>query len=289
MKKLILHIPHASTFVPSYDGFCVDKKTIDREIQIHTDWFTDELFHQINARTIRASVSRVFCDMERYEDNELEPMYSCGRGALYTKSDDGMTIRVVNKEQREEILNNYYRPHHHQLTESVSNELEASGGALIIDCHSFPSKPLKTDQDQTADRPNICIGIVEYHTPQSLIDFTRKSFESKGLSTLINAPYSGCIIPEIYKNKNRKVLSIMIEVNRSIYMNEPLTLKKAEFYTVKKTLNEYLEEVNKWHMDYMRRIEKMSKNQKQLSGFMQKINGEVEMDDETLKWWLNRY
>ena len=81
----------------------------------------------------------------------------------------------------------------------------------------------------------------------------------------------------------------MIEVNRSIYMNEPLTLKKAEFYTVKKTLNEYLEEVNKWHMDYMRRIEKMSKNQKQLSGFMQKINGEVEMDDETLKWWLNRY
>lgn len=42
-------------------------------------------------------------------------------------------------------------------------------------------------------------------------------------------------------------------------------------------------------MDYMRRIEKMSKNQKQLSGFMQKINGEVEMDDETLKWWLNRY
>ena len=65
MKKLILHIPHASTFIPSYDGFCVDKKTIDREIQIHTDWFTNELFHQIDARTIRASVSRVFCDMER--------------------------------------------------------------------------------------------------------------------------------------------------------------------------------------------------------------------------------
>ena len=115
-------------------------------------------------------------------------MYSYGRGALYTKSDDGKIIRVVNKAQREEILNNYYRPHHHRLAESVSNELEASGGALIIDCHSFPNKPLKTDQDQTADRPNICIGIDEYHTPQSLVDFTLEFFESKSLSTLIIQP-----------------------------------------------------------------------------------------------------
>ncbi len=44
MTEIILHIPHSSTDIPSYDGYIVDKETIKNEVNLLTDWFTDDLF-----------------------------------------------------------------------------------------------------------------------------------------------------------------------------------------------------------------------------------------------------
>ena len=40
---LILHVPHASTHIPFTDGY-LNEETIAREIQLLSDWYTDELF-----------------------------------------------------------------------------------------------------------------------------------------------------------------------------------------------------------------------------------------------------
>ena len=41
--SLILHVPHASTYIPLIDGY-LSEETTAREIQLPTDWYTNELF-----------------------------------------------------------------------------------------------------------------------------------------------------------------------------------------------------------------------------------------------------
>lgn len=45
MKKLLLHIPHSSTYIPSYEGYVADESIIQNEILKLTDWYTDDLFY----------------------------------------------------------------------------------------------------------------------------------------------------------------------------------------------------------------------------------------------------
>ena len=37
-------------------------------------------------------------------------------------------------------------------------------------------------------------------------------------NTDLNRPFSGAIVPEKYYNRERRVISIMIEINRGLYM-----------------------------------------------------------------------
>lgn len=44
MNRLIIHIPLASTHIPTRDGFLVDGARIEKELHTLTDWHTDDLF-----------------------------------------------------------------------------------------------------------------------------------------------------------------------------------------------------------------------------------------------------
>lgn len=74
MKKLVVHIPHSSTFIPFYEGYVVDAKTIQNEILKLTDWYTDDLFLSEKDINFVTPFSRIFCDVERFENDEDEVM-----------------------------------------------------------------------------------------------------------------------------------------------------------------------------------------------------------------------
>lgn len=86
-------------------------------------------------------------------------------------------------------------------------------------------------------RPDICIGADEYHTPQKLTDIIKLQFESLGYSVEINSPFSGSIVPSKYYKQDKRVVSIMIEVNRKLYMNEETFLKSKQFNTISKKIS----------------------------------------------------
>ena len=72
----VLHIPHASTFIPSkyLSLFCLSKEELNHELLLMTDHFTDELFaSDINGfKCIKFPVSRLLDDPERFESDEDE-------------------------------------------------------------------------------------------------------------------------------------------------------------------------------------------------------------------------
>ena len=240
MNKLILHIPHASEYIPDWTIYVFDQKTLKQEILKLTDWHTDDLFLFNDTQTIKANFSRVFCDVERFSKDSQEVMAKFGMGALYEKSDNGLTLRIVNQEMRNYILTNYYWPHHEKLNQTVEQQLKENGKATIVDCHSFPNKPFKRDLNQNPDRPDFNIGTDTFHTPKKLITLSKNFFNEKGFSVGVDWPYSGTIVPLTHYKKNKNVQSIMLGVNRSLYLNENANSRSKQYLKTKAIIQEYL-------------------------------------------------
>lgn len=241
MKKLILHIPHSSVNIPLLDGYIQDADKIHNELIKLTDWYTDELFYSESDSMIIAPFSRIFCDVERFENNEDEIMSKVGMGVLYESFDDGSLLRKVPPALRSKIIRDYYWKHHNALLEEVNKQLKNDGSCLIVDCHSYPSKPLIRDLDQTTARPDFNIGTDMYHTPQKLIDASIAYFEKRGFSIGVDWPYKGTIVPLEHYQKNKKVHSIMLEVNRELYLNEPSNEKSEKYNETKKIIAGFIE------------------------------------------------
>lgn len=221
-------------------GYVADKKIIDKEIVKLTDWYTDDLFFFENSITIKADFSRIFCDTERFSEDSQEVMAKFGMGVLYENLDDGSILRKVSPNLRKEILSKYYWPHHEKLNQAVNDQLNANGKALIVDCHSFPSTPLIRDLNQVVNRPDFNIGIDPFHTPDYLIEISKMFFKEKGYSLGIDWPYKGTIVPLYHYQKTKNVSSIMLEINRTLYLNEPSNQKSDNYVGIKKLVNEYL-------------------------------------------------
>ena len=243
MTNLILHIPHSSDKIPFDTGYVVDRKVLDQEIIKLTDWYTDDLFLFEDSIIVKADFSRIFCDTERFSDDSQEVMAKYGMGVLYEKSDDGSVIREINTKLREDILNNYYWPHHEKLNQAVEEQLESNKKALIVDCHSFPSSPLIRDLNQEKNRPDFNIGTDSFHTPDYLIEKSKEFFKNKGYTLGVDWPYSGSIVPLKHYHRSKNVESIMLEINRALYLNEPGNQKSSNYIKVKETVTEYLKTV----------------------------------------------
>lgn len=242
-KKIILHIPHSSIKIPLTEGFLVDSITIEKEILKLTDWYTDDLFYSSENEMIVAEFSRIFCDPERFTDDSQEVMAKYGMGVLYEKSDSGEEIRKVTPELKEKILQSYYWKHHNKFSAAVNKQLESFGKVTIIDCHSYPGQPLKRDLDQNPKRPDFNIGTDSFHTSKELIDLSVSFFKNAGYTLGVDWPYKGSIVPLEHYQKNKNVFSIMLEINRSLYLNEPTNQKSESYEQIKQTVNEYIQTI----------------------------------------------
>ena len=219
VDTLIFHIPHSKTEIPQqFKSDFVNTETVENEIKLLTDFATDEIFTIGDTSKVVFPYSRVFCDVERLDD-ENEVMFKYGRGFYYTKTDSGELLRENSNGNKELIHRDYYSKHHESLTNLVDQKLKDNVFALIIDCHSFADIPFKSDIEQGGERPDFCIGTDDYHTPKWLIDMVYLHLTNQGYSVKINYPYVGTIVPLKHYKKNDDVYSIMIEINRKLYMD----------------------------------------------------------------------
>ena len=246
-KNIVLHIPHSSTVIPFNAGFIADKPTIREEIEKLTDWYTDELFaHDGPFIPIITPFSRIFCDVERFRNDDNEPMAKFGMGVYYTLCDDGRPLRNQSEQLQSLFIKDYYDKHHQLLTELVDDILKNAKYAIIVDCHSFPSIPLNRDLNKNTPRPDFNIGTDVFHTPQSFIETTKEYFSKLGYTVGLDWPYSGTIVPEKYLKIDKRVLSIKLEVNRDLYLIEGTTKKNEKFDQIRKVISGWLEIVERF-------------------------------------------
>ena len=197
--NIVLNIPHASV-----GGLGVakwnNKVALMKEVRKWTDWFTDVIFvpdDQSGVKSVVADYSRYVVDVERLLD---DPMNEIGQGIIYTKL-NGLQRTISDEEQLGMIA--YYYSYIKQL-KSMLNE-----HSLLIDCHSFPSGLSDVD---------VCIGVNEdWSRPtEFLIELVMEFFKQAGYKVALNTPFSNAIAPPT----NFRYDSIMIELNKRIYINE---------------------------------------------------------------------
>lgn len=234
---VLLHIPHASTYIPDeYRGsYSIDADALALENLRLTDLYTDELYVLPNADRAVFPVSRFLVDAERFSDDAQESMAARGMGVLYTVTTQLTPLRPApDAALRAALLNRYYHPHHDGLNAWADRAMAKAGKCLLIDCHSFPSKSLPYElQNQSLDRPEICIGTDDFHTPPELRAAMRDHFKGLGYWTGIDEPFAGSLTPGAHYGRNANVKSFMIEVRKDLYMNERTGDKLPRFNDVR--------------------------------------------------------
>lgn len=246
IPPVILHIPHASTLIPDWvkDRFLLDEEGLEQEQLKMVDLYADELFGHKGYPAIISPVSRLVCDVERFSDDEKEPMALVGMGMMYEKTHDGKQLRrAAYNGDKEELLRRYHRQNELEVESAVTSAIGANGIALIIDCHTFPSVPHPFERDQAYPRPDICIGTDSIHTPADLLQLIKSYFIGLGYSVAINSPYQGTYVPSRLYRRNRSCMSIMIEISRSLYINEATGERLSGFPMLQTRLALLLERV----------------------------------------------
>jgi N-formylglutamate amidohydrolase len=216
-KNIVLNIPHSSQDFPEDSNLKWDDSTLLRDsINRWTDFYTDKLFEPTehtrdNVLQVIYPYSRFFCDVERLIGDDFE---NKGQGIIYSTTDNGAK-RFLPLEEKQEIFTTY-TAHIKALQDKLSNH------SLLIDCHSFPSD-LAPDVD-------ICIGYNEnWSKPDDeTLSLIEEYLQGHGFRVVFNSPFCNSITPpSIFTYK-----SIMIEVNKNIYMHENDLSERADMYKV---------------------------------------------------------
>ncbi|MBF0121631.1 MAG: N-formylglutamate amidohydrolase [Desulfobacterales bacterium] len=194
----------------------------------------------MNEAKIIFPYSRLFCDVERLIDDPLEKI---GRGIIYSKLLNGSNF--IHNFPKEEALR-LYKDHHHKFELEIYQTVSLYH-VLIVDCHSFNNEPLPYEKNRRK-RPDFCISVDEKHTPKKLVDDIINTIRNSNLSVEINFPYEGTIIPSYFYGKANEVSSIMIEVNKKLYLTKDF--KKSKSYNkTKKIIEKILYYTQKFEND----------------------------------------
>ena len=239
-RKFLLHVPHSSRAFPAGSGYSFD--SLNEEERLLIDYYTDELFVPGQESTaIRSAVfpyCRLYCDVERLVNDPLEKK---GLGISY----ESWIKKGLYREQRRfsyitDAFKLYAEFHAKVAAEIVDLDHTVLSGfvhecadrVLLIDCHSFSSRP--TMLCPAPPDIDICIG---YNTDSTKPDDVALGsiihhFRTCGYKVGVNEPFSNSKTFDVPV----KYHSVMIEVNKRLYMDEDTLEKIAGFDKLKRDI-----------------------------------------------------
>jgi N-formylglutamate amidohydrolase len=246
MTPLLVHLPHDATVIPpdAQADFLLSAEELRAESLRLTDAHSAALYAEglPPEDFVRAEVSRLVVDTERFADDAQEPCARVGMGATYVRTADGRPLRTLTPERRAELMARHYWPHHRALDAAAAARLARFGRCLILDAHSYPTGPLPT-QLASGPSPEIGVGTQPGHTPLVLRDLVLEFFSARGYSVGVDVPFSGSMVPNSCFGREPRLWSVMIEVRRDLYMDETTGDRHAGFARTQAVLTEFRAEL----------------------------------------------
>jgi len=209
-------------------------------LRMSEDALVDQLFQfvpDLGAPLLAANFPRAFVDLNR-EPFELDPKLfkgplpsnanqksarvAAGLGTIARVVGQGFEIYRAPLSIEEALwrIAHYYLPYHAQLRDLLDTQLANFKTAILIDCHSMPSRQ---NQLNHTPIPDIIIGD-RFGTSanQDLVCHLIQLLKDQGISVKRNEPYAGGYITEHYGQPSKGIHAIQVEINRaSTLMNPP--------------------------------------------------------------------
>lgn len=241
-SKYLLNLPHSSIYIPERfkKDYYLNEEDLDKEIVEYADLYTEELFDSLFnfSGGLKNEYSRLLVDVERFFDDDFEDMQVKHQMGWFYENMITVKKPLRNLNSKEE-LSKYYKKYHEELNKRCQERLDQFDECIVIDCHSFSNKRYWF-HDKSIDEknlPDICIGYEDYHKDDRVVSIIKKVFKDYNIQ--INNPYQGSLVPTNYWGKDKRVKSVMIEINKKLYLEEDNKTKSKNYKKLKEKIKEF--------------------------------------------------
>ncbi|GGC97104.1 N-formylglutamate amidohydrolase [Aquisalinus flavus] len=245
--------PHSGRRYPAafLKDSVLDLHTLRRSEDSYVDLLVD-MVPGLGAPFLKALFPRAFVDVNRAA-NELDPLIFAeqlssdsdtrsnrvlaGFGVIPRLAADGLSIyrKKLPLSESERRLQHYYRPYHVALQELIDESMDRFGCAILIDCHSMPSRHVWNRQRKS----NVDFVLGDRYGAScspALVSLVQGLLNDQGYAVAQNAPYAGGHVTQYYGNPAGGVHVLQIEINRSLYLDEARITRTAGFTVLRSAL-----------------------------------------------------
>ncbi|MGV6801684.1 MAG: N-formylglutamate amidohydrolase [bacterium] len=198
---------------------------------------------------LKAQFPRVLVDVNRAAD-ELDPLLFdgplppeaetrstrvlAGFGVIPRLSADGAEIYTSRLPLTEagRRLQRYYYPWHETLNNLVRECQARFGCAIIIDCHSMPSRSVTNGFNHKISTDFVLGDRYGKSCSPALTGLTYNLFASSGYNVRRNSPYAGGYTTQQYGKPFSGVHALQIEINRKLYLDEKQITRHSGFQSL---------------------------------------------------------
>jgi len=246
---IVMSSPHSGSLFPK--EFLENCAISEKELRTSEDCFVTEIVKAASDAgipLISMNIPRTFVDANRDKIELDEKMFFNAPEVANTSGSRrcrvrlGMIHRIVfpNKniydgllsyEEGQERIKYVYDVYHKRLKQLVDKCVRKFGFCLLIDCHSMPSMICNImDENKSLD---FCLcTLFDESCPTQMSEFLSRKLEEKSYRVEFNRPYAGAYIAFNYCQPRKKIYTLQLEINRSIYMNEKTLSKKQCFQSI---------------------------------------------------------
>ena len=225
---VVLHIPHSSTALPDIllSG-CRPALDLSGEAALMADVATHLVADKIAKMVadtfggypawMRSEISRCLVDVERFDSDE-EVMNSVGMGVVYSHAHDRSPLYLDGFAPAGEVLElrrRAYRLYADEMTALCERVRGEHGRLVVLDIHSYATRALPYELNQTGRRPRLCVGVSGAELEESI----RESLIGFGGTAGVNSPFSGSYCP-LSLMDDANTVSVMFEVRKDAYAHD---------------------------------------------------------------------
>ncbi len=238
MNDIVVHIPHDGNDFPEdlFKSVLISRPEFEKYHKEISDRHISRLTDNLDCTIVKFSISRLLCDVERFLKDEVMEKY--GMGFCYEKTHDGKVFKRIDDDVKAKTKK-YYLEHHEKCDEIARSF--ANKKWLIVDLHSFHEEII-VDESKKGHLPDICIGYAEKFCDEKFLNYAVNFFRNRNYKVDRNYPYEGSFVPNIvYKGEiTTQVSSIMIEINKSCYLDENFEIAPQKFGKLKADFEDFM-------------------------------------------------
>jgi N-formylglutamate deformylase len=211
----------------------------------------------VGATMLYCCFPNTFMDVNRKEDDldpaviegewptplNPSPVAIRGLGLIKTKSRYGepMQEKKLTVAEIKERFDVYYHPYHRELKRIVDDTYVRHKMAWQLSCHCMSAIGAPTHADAGKPRADFCLGNIDTTTSsREFIEYFADEMKKLGYSVTINTPYVGNELNRRHGAPAKGIESIMVEINKKLFMDTKTFRKTEGFTAVKADLDKLL-------------------------------------------------